>query len=191
MNSTASVRSRQVYSAALVLVAALTLVAYGQSGCEALDKQNPLLYISSEGVDKGELWLTLHNNTTCSINVETNAEARAWRVLRFADRTTSLQVRRNRTDYDNVSDNEVLTDLIYEIRDARNDRVVKTTSNRHLIFNRRVLAGASVKVAIPLADRQRKRSLVVPFTYEWEEKTPPARRGGAAHQIYFAFRDGT
>jgi hypothetical protein len=189
MNSTLSAMYVKCYRAALIVMIGFTTASYAQSGCNALDKRSPLLYLSVDSSDKEQIWLTLHNNTSCAINVETNDDLKQWRVLRFTDGSSKIEIRHSMSSYDLV-DNEVMRDLIYELRDSQNDRMIKTTSNRHLIYSRRIASGANVRISILVSSRKRGRKLAVPFTYDWEQEAAPAVRGGAAHQIYFSFPDG-
>ncbi|MGH9970247.1 MAG: hypothetical protein ACREBG_20960, partial [Pyrinomonadaceae bacterium] len=99
---------------AVIILGGFTADAYAQSGCSALETQNSLLYISYDRTEKGEIWLSLHNNTTCAIYVETNYDLKAWRVLRYADGTTKLEIRRG-----GMSNYDLVTTKFYAISFTR------------------------------------------------------------------------
>jgi hypothetical protein len=179
--------NERFFQSLLILITCLTATSsFAQPGCKALDKQTPLIYLSMEGSDKEQIWLMLHNNTTCAINVQTNNGPQRWRALRLANGSSKIELRHSMFD-DDLVDSEVVRDLIYELRDIQNDRMIKTTSNGHLIFTRRIPSGANVRISIPLSSRKRGRSLSVPFSYDWEQEERPSIRGRVAHQIYFRF----
>lgn len=172
--------------ALIVMISFTTTAAYAQSGCNALDTRGPLLYLSFDGNDKEQIWLTLHNNMTCAINVLTNDELKQRRTLRFADGSSKSEIRPSMSNRDFV-DNEAVRDLIYELRDFQNDRIIKSTATRQLIYLRRVPSGVNIRISIPLSSRKPGWKLGVPFTYDWESDVVPAKRAGAAHRIYFSF----
>lgn len=64
---------RSLCRAALIcLLCGCANVALSQSGCSQLDPKQPLLFVAYERVDKNEIWLSLHNNTNCAIQIEAN-----------------------------------------------------------------------------------------------------------------------
>ena len=168
------------------LISLTTITSNAQSGCKAIDNLRPLLFLSFDSSDKQQIWLTLHNNTTCPIWIETNEELKESRELRLADGSSKIEMRSSPPDHDFV-ENEVLRDLIYELRDSGNDRLIKNTSTHQLIYLRLIPNGVNIRISLPLSSRNLAWRLRVPFRYEWEADKGPSMRGQATHQLYFSF----
>jgi hypothetical protein len=186
MNFTPETYMRFYRTALIVMISFTTTAAYAQSGCNALDTTAPLLYMSFDGSDKEQIWLTLHNNMTCAIKVLTNNELKQSRMLRFADGSSKSEIRRDMFNRDFV-DNEVVRDLIYDLRDFQNDRIIKNTSTQQLEYVRRIPSGVNVRISFPFSSRKLGWKLGIPFTYDWESEAAPAKRAGTAHRFYFSF----
>ena len=188
MNFTPEIYMRFFRIALIVMMSFTATASYAQSGCNALDTKAPLLYMSLDGSDKGQIWLTLHNNMTCAIYVLTNDELKPSRLLRFADGSSKSEIRSSTELFNrDFVDNEVVRDLIYELREFQNDRVIKNTSTHQLEYVRRIPSGANVRVSFPFSSRKVGWKVGVPFTYTWETEVTSAWRAGAAHRLYFSF----
>jgi hypothetical protein len=188
MNFTPETYMRFYRTALIVMISFTATAAYAQSGCNALDTTAPLLYMSFDGSDKEQIWLTLHNNMTCGIQVLTNDELKERRMLWFADGSSKIEIRSSIQLFNrDFVDNEVVRDLIYDLRDFQTDRIIKNTSTHQLEYVRRIPSGVNVRVSIPFSSRKLGWKLGVGFTYDWESEDAPAWRAGAAHRLYFSF----
>jgi hypothetical protein len=106
--------------------------------------------------------------------------------MRPVERPNSRK-RSERTTYD-LSDGEILGDLVFEFRDVRfNDRRLSTTADGDLFSSRRIPSGVTIYFSVPRSSFTRRVNVVVPFWYDWEENAVPVRRGDAVHQLYFGF----
>jgi hypothetical protein len=167
------------------VVALVVVNSYGQNGCGSLNKEHPLIFITYDRVANDKILLALHNNTSCAIYVRSNGTPTLYRVISLSDGKTKLEKRSDSTVYD-LSDAEILHDLVFELRDTRfSDRRISTTADGDLFFSRRIPSGVTVYFTVRRSSFTRRANLVVPFRYEWEENAVPVVSGNAVHGVYF------
>jgi hypothetical protein len=166
-------------------IALLVVNSNGQNGCGSLNKDRPLIFITYEHVSNDKLLLALHNNTTCAIYVRSNGTPTLYRVISVFDGKTKIEKRSDSAAYD-LSDAEILNDLVCELRDTRfSDRRISTTADGDLFSSRRIRSGVTVYFTVRRSSFTRRANLVVPFRYEWEENAVPIVSGNAVHAVYF------
>lgn len=167
------------------VIALFVVNSYGQNGCGSLNKDRPLLFITYERVANDKILLALHNNTSCAIYVRSNGTPTLYRVINISNRKTKLEKRSDSAVYD-LSDAEILDDLVFELRDTRfSDRRISTTADGDLFSSRRIHSGVTVYFTVRRSSFTRRANLVVPFRYEWEESAVPVVSGDAVHGVYF------
>ena len=170
----------------LIFITLFVAKSYPQA-CAPLDKDRPLIFITYERMADRKVMLGLHNNTTCALYVRSNGTPTLYRVTNVSNGKTKLEKRSERTAYD-LSEGEILGDLVLEFRDVRfDDRRISTTADGDLLSSRRLASGITVYFTVSRSSFTRRVNLVVPFWYEWEENAVQVLHGNAVHQLYFAF----
>jgi hypothetical protein len=169
----------------LAVIAWFAVSSHGQTGCAAVNKDRPLLFVTYERVTDGKVFLALRNNTSCAIYVRSNGGPTLYRIINTVDGKTRLEKRAENTGFD-LSDAEVLGDLIFEMRDGQNDRLISTTADGDSFFSRRIPPSVIIYFTVRRSSFASRLNLVVPFRYEWEEDAVPVVSGSAMHGVYFA-----
>jgi hypothetical protein len=154
-----------------------------QIGCSLLDKSQPSQFISYENVTraKSEVRLKLHNNTTCSIVVETD------------DRAPVRVLGRNGVGEGHAPKfpDNVWLPLHYLVQDGRGGKVPKRGFGwGDSVFTYELSAGESAFFSVPMIHFRKHFDLVVPFNYAWEaHKSVGMGVGGVIHRVYFLAED--
>lgn len=141
-----------------------------QSGCVLRDKSRTALFISYDGLSFSPLGvrLRLHNNTNCSVIVETND-----RELNLAEDGKS----------------RVLL-LHYLIQDRRRQTLKPAYGWGDSVFTYEISEGYSATFVVPSALVKKSFDVAVPFVYTWQGKYVGAGfTGGVKQYVYFLADD--
>jgi hypothetical protein len=155
-----------------------------QTGCLLIDKNQLAQYISFEGVSNSALDITLrlHNNTSCSIFVETDD--------RNPTKLTKLPNGGIKVETVTGSQDGVRLPLHYFIQDRYRGRDVRPGYDwGDSVYTYELLAGQSAVFTIPITQVAKHLDLAVPFQYSWENKRYFGIQGKVVHRIYFPFDD--
>jgi len=162
-----------------------------QSGCEAIDKTKPHLFISYEATDvqawngrknvKGVL-LRLNNNSGCVISltvprsypkeIPPTMGLRDGRVQRLPDvRIGSIK--------------SGTTVEIYYLTKYPSEASLVLTRDFHVIDAIYINNGDSILFSVPIENFKRKGRIVVPFSYDWEAANAALRMEPVEHYLIF------
>jgi hypothetical protein len=156
-----------------------------QTGCAVVDKSRPAQFVSYESASEttSVLTLRLHNNTTCSIIVET-------------DDTSPMQLRRLPTGGVKVepvttSRDGVRLPLHYLLQDRQRWRAPEPAYGwGDSVYTYELLAGQSAVFSVSKSHFRNRLDVAVPFNYAWEgDKAIGMGVGGVVHRVYFLFDD--
>jgi hypothetical protein len=151
----------------------------------------PSIYLRFERRDRtGKLWLSLNNNSTCALIVET-ADIDPAKYENLIKR----KVRHGR--YDPTASQDVLDwpkegitiQLLYDFEDSEAQTAPKPANyweDRDLVFTLSIPAGRSTIFSVELAHLRKGFSISVPFYYPWERGP---RLEPTVHRVYFASAD--
>jgi hypothetical protein len=144
-----------------------------QVGCALIDAARQSQYISYEGTsnDSDEVRLSLHNNTTCSITIET--DDRSPTSLHGVKGVLPVQVR---------------LPLHYLIQDTHARRVAEPAYGwGDSVFTYELGAGQAALFSVPATYVRRRLDVVVQFNYAWERARPVGVSiDGVTHHVYFS-----
>jgi len=156
-----------------------------QAGCALIDKSRPAQFISYEAVSETtlEATLRLHNNTTCSIIVETDdtSPTRLSRLPKGGVRVESVT----------SSQDGVRLPLHYLVQDRQRWRAPEPAYGwGDSVFTYELLAGQSAVFTVPLSHFRKRLDVAVPFSYAWEsDRAIGMGIGGVVHRVYFLVDD--
>jgi hypothetical protein len=156
-----------------------------QTGCVLLEKSRPAQQISYEGLSDttSQIALRLHNNTSCSIIVETDDRS-ATRLSKLPNGGVSIETAPGFQD-------GVRLPLHYLIQDRRRWRAPEPGYGwGDSVFTYELLAGQSAVFSVPLTHFRKRFDVAVPFNYEWErDRAVGMGAGGVVHRVYFLVDD--
>jgi hypothetical protein len=156
-----------------------------QTGCTLIDKSRPAQFISYEGTSetRTKVTLRLHNNTSCSIIVETDDRS-PTQIIRLPNRGVRIETVTSSRD-------EVMLPLHYLVQDRRSRREPETAYGwGDSVYNYEILGGQSAFFTVPLTHFRKRFDLAVPFNYAWEGNRAVGRgAGGVIHRVYFLIED--
>lgn len=171
-----------------VLLSAFTTVqdrSATQAGCTLIDRSRPAQSVSYDGrsLSTSEIRLRLHNNTSCSIIVETDD--------RSPTRLTQLPNGGVRVETVTSPQDGVRLPLHYLIQDRQRWRAPERAYGwGDSVFTYEIPAGQSVVFNVPLSHFQKQLDIVVPFSYAWEgDRSIGMGVGGVVHRVYFLAED--
>lgn len=157
----------------------------GRAGCAVIEKGRPGQFISYEGLSDTapEVMLRLHNNTSCSIIVETDD--------RSPTRIRKLPNGGGRVEFVTSSEDGLKIPLHYLVQDRQRQRVPESAYGwGDSVFTYEVLAGHSAVFAVPLTNFKKRLDVVVPFNYSWEGNQGVGMgTGGVSHRVSFLAED--
>jgi hypothetical protein len=157
--------------------------AANKAGCALIKKDCRAQFISYEGTSKSGVRLRIHNNTNCTIVVETD-DAFPTQVVRLPNGEIRLETVTVPTDGVRLS-------LHYLVQNRARQEVPKPAYGwGDSVYHYEIKTGASAIFSIPVALFQKQLDVVVPFNYSWEAQTFVGRgAGGVTHVVYFLFDD--
>ena len=136
-----------------------------QNACAVFDKARPSLFITYEESFGSDVWLRLHNNSTCAIIVETSDDAprRAGKGKPIAVHYLVHEVRKPARPAYGWGDSVGQAEL---------------EGNDTLVF------------IVPLSQLKKKFGVALPFVYAWEtDHVGAGFVGGLQHLVYFLSGD--
>lgn len=156
-----------------------------QVGCALIDRSRPAQFISHEEASKTTMGVTLrlHNNTSCSIIVETDDRS-PTRLSKLPNGGVSVETIVSSQD-------GVRLPLHYLLQDRRRWRAPEPAYGwGDSVFTYELLAGQSAVFTVPLTHFRKRLDVVVPFNYAWEENRAIGMGvGGVVHRVYFLVDD--
>lgn len=156
-----------------------------QAGCALIDKSRPAQFISHEGTSgtASEVTLRLHNNTSCSIVVETDDRS-PTRLSKLRDGTVRIETVTSSQD-------GIRLPLHYLVQDRQRWRAPEPAYGwGDSVFTYELLAGQSAVFTVPLSHFKKPLDVAVPFNYAWEaNQTIGMGVGGVVHRVYFLADD--
>lgn len=181
----ASVTTAGEYIEGVFSVRVSTLVALGMicwldvapssQGCERIQQSQPAQFITFErsglgkpiyeGESAERVWLRLHNNTTCSIQIY------GGRLRRLADGSVSM---------DPANGDEALVE--YDIYDSQRAGAPYQWAGGHVHNLATIGPGFSVIFDVPTSHFKKGHGVAVPFAYAWEDGA--IRRFDLRHHVY-------
>jgi hypothetical protein len=183
MNPTKTLITTAILST--LFLAILNVSAQEQSangpGCKLLDKTLPSQFVSYES-NSLQLTLRLHNNTSCSVVVETDDKVP----------TRLVQLPNGGRRFEAVSGSEdgVRLSLHYMIQDRQRRREPQPAYGwGDSVHHYEILAGRSVIFSVPIMLVRRRLDVVIPFNYSWENESAVRRTDGVVHRVYFLTQD--
>lgn len=173
----------------MLLSASASIVAQerslNQAGCALIDKSRPAQFISHEGTSgsASEVTLRLHNNTSCSIVVETD-DRNPTRLSKLRDGTVRMETLTSSRD-------GIRLPLHYLVQDRQRWRAPEPAYGwGDSVFTYELLAGESVVFTVPLVHFRKRLDVAVPFNYAWEgDRAIGMGVGGVVHRVYFLVDD--
>lgn len=152
-----------------------------KASCSLIEKQRLPQYISYEGSDRDAAFVTLrlHNNTTCSILVETDDK--------YSTRLIKLPRDQSKTEIIDRPQDGVRLPLHYLVQDRRRSKAPEPAYGwGDSVFTYEIVAGQSIIFAVPLFHFEKHLDLAVPFNYSWEDRRSVGMGDGAVvHRVYF------
>ena len=154
-----------------------------KSGCAYIKRDRPSIYISfdrqvmvkQKGHDVREIFLRLHNNSTCSISVET-----------YPDETPNKKTVSRRPNGDPVTGP---TPIFYDFKESKGEEWGPANYRRfRAVFNPyRIPAGHSA--AFEVADELFRKELPisVPFEYSWEDNVDLGIWKTISHRVSYDY----
>ena len=156
-----------------------------QTGCALIDSTRPSQFVSYDATSESKTHITLrlHNNTSCSIVVETDDTA-PTRFIRFPNGAAKFETVTGSQD-------GVRLRLHYLIQDSRNRREPETAYGwGDSVYHYQIMGGHSATFSAPFVHFRKRLDIAVPFRYAWEgEGTIGRDPGGVIHRVYFLFED--
>jgi len=149
-------------------------------GCTLIDVARAGQFISYEKTVEKEVLLRLHNNTDCSLVVETDdKELTGFRRLPNGELLFVTIT---------GSQDGVRLPLHYLVQDRPHWKLpVPVEGWGHSASRYTILAGQSVIFSVPLSHFRKRFDVLVPFKFEWEgrRETINMTSGRVAHRVYF------
>ena len=156
-----------------------------QTGCAFIEKSRPAQFITYDGASEttSEAMLRLHNNTTCSIIVETDDRS-PTRLRRLPNGGVTVGTVASSQD-------GVRLPLHYLVQDRQRWRAPEPAYGwGDSVFTYEILAGQSVIFTVPLKHFRKRLDVAVPFNYEWEsDRAISMGVGSVVHFVYFLVDD--
>jgi hypothetical protein len=185
-----SVRSLLIAGIMSTLLSALSSAvgqehSLNQAGCELIDKNRPAQSISYDGTSEtsSDLTLILHNNTSCSIILETD-DRRPTGLSRLPNGGVSLETVTS-------SQSKVRLPLHYLVQDRQRWKAPQPAYGwGDSVFTYELVAGQSAAFTVPLFHFRKRLDVAVPFNYAWESgRSIGMGVGGVVHRVYFLVED--
>jgi hypothetical protein len=149
-------------------------------GCTLINVARAGQFISYEKTVEKEALLRLHNNTDCSIIVETDdKELTGFRRLPNGE-LLFVPI--------TGSQDRVRLPLHYLVQDSQHWKLpVPVDGWGHSASHYTILAGQSVIFSVPLSHFRKRLDVLVPFKFEWEgyRESINMTSGRVAHRVYF------
>ena len=156
-----------------------------QASCALIDKSRPAQFIAYESVSEAtsEATLRLHNNTSCSIIVETD-DRNPTRLSRLPNGGVRVEIVTSSQD-------GVRLPLHYLVQDRQQWRAPEPAYGwGDSVFTYEILAGHSAVFTVPISHFRKRLDVAVPFNYAWEgDRAIGMGTGGVVHRIYFLVED--
>jgi hypothetical protein len=156
-----------------------------QAACALIDQNRPAQFVSYEGASQParEVTLRIHNNTSCSIIVETD------------DRSPTLLTRlpngRVKAEAVTGSLDGARLDLHYLVQNRKGWRAAQPAYGwGDSVFTYALRPGQSAIFGVPMSQFRKRLDVAVPFKYAWEgDRAIAMGVGGVAHRVYFLVED--
>ncbi len=171
-----------------------------KQGCDYIDKAKPHIYISLETtglVEEGKkgqklqlVMLRLHNNSTCSIVVETDDLVGSSEGDKLFKKEMSKSANGDLiTKYIPDPPEGARLPMFYDVQNGLHDspRPVNYWYGRDLVFNYVVPAGRSVTFPIRAKFFSKRAIVSVPFNYQWEDSPDLRTMGTITHRVVFSY----
>lgn len=160
-------------------------------GCSVINRSMLSIYIRFERSDRaGKFWLSLQNNTSCPVVVETEDIDPAKYEKLFKRKRSQRPNSTTATEFVLDWPREGATiPLLYDYEDAEAHTAPKPANywkDRDLVFTLSIPARQSVIFSVELAHLAKGYSISVPFYYEWERGP---RLEPVVHRVYFSSSD--
>ena len=159
-----------------LLFAASVQTSFAQSGCSAIDKGKPALFISFAQLDdkswdgeqsvKGAL-LKLNNNSNCRITFSAAPDETRTGPSALVFRNGKL-VRRDDVPFGSLQNGQRVS-LSYLTKYPNQKYLVVGGFGGDVLETVYLNAGDNVVFGVPLKTFQRGGEILVPFTYDWDE----------------------
>jgi hypothetical protein len=153
-------------------------------GCTLINGARAGQFISYEKTVEKEVLLRLHNNTDCSIVVETDdKELTGFRRLPNGE-LLFVPI--------TGSQDGVRLPLHYLVQDWKHWKMpVPAYGWGDSVFHYTILAGQSVIFSVPLSHFRKRFDVLVPFKFEWEGHRASINMtsGRVAHRVYFLIEE--
>lgn len=173
-----------VFSALLIYAFSISVAqprSIGQVGCALIDKSRKAQFISYERTSaiSSEITLRLHNNTSCSIIVETDD--------RFPTRLSKLPNGGVRVETVTSPQDGVRLPLHFLVQDRRRWKAPEPAYGwGDSVFTYELAAGHYAVFTVPLSHFRKRLDIAVPFNYAWEgDRAIGMGIGGVIHRVYF------
>jgi hypothetical protein len=149
-------------------------------GCTLIDVARAGQFISYEKSVEKEVLLRLHNNTDCSIIVETDDK----------DLTGFRRLPNGELLFVSITGSQdgVRLPLHYLVQDGQHWKMpVPPYGWGDSVFHYTILAGQSAIFSVPLSHLRKRLDVLVPFNFEWEgyRASINMTSGRVAHRVYF------
>jgi hypothetical protein len=165
-------------------------------GCNYLKEDRPSIFISYERETAGEnakghnirqMILRLHNNSTCTIVIETDDMIGNEKLFKKeVSRAPNGDIM---TKYIPDPPEGALLSIFYDIQEARNKawKPANYWEGRDLVFTYTVPSGHSVTFPVKEKYFKRKYLISVPFSYAWEDNHELSTLGTINHRVFYVY----
>ena len=160
----------------LIIAGALSMSqAYVSDGCSVLNPNAPSIEVVKDQTRHrdGKVWFKLHNNSSCTILIETNETSAASSISRMPQ-----PQKKNGTQQGTAWQGDVFATVFYDIQDGAGESSHKPgnySPERHLVFKLPVPPGASVTFSVERGHATSDLNLSIPFSYSWESDSGTER----------------
>ena len=156
-----------------------------EAACTLIDQNRPAQFVSYEGASQParEVTLRIHNNTSCSIIVETDD--------RSPTRMSRLPNGRVKPEAVTGSFDGTRLDLHYLVQNRKRWRAAQPVYGwGDSVFTYELRPGQSAIFGVPVTQFRKRLDVAVPFKYAWEGDGAIAMGvGGVVHRVYFLVED--
>jgi len=192
------------FNISLLVICVLTAIsiAFGQEpprsqeGCAYLDKERPSLFISyvRELTEKGgkgrpaeRVLLRLHNNSSCSFNIETDDMTGDESL--FRKEVTKLPNGDIGTTYIPDPPEGARLSIFYDIQASKTEapKPANYPATRDIAYTYTVPPGRSVVFAVDAKYFKKQYILSIPYSYSWEEIPERNVWGSIQHRVLYFY----
>ena len=172
------------------------VIPQDQNGCAYLEKKKPSIFISyerettgqnSKGQDVRQVLLRLHNNSSCTIVIET--DDMCCDETLFKKEISQLPNGNILTKYIPNPPEGALLLIFYDLQETKNKawRPANYWEGRDLVFRYTIPPGRSVIFRVEEKYFRKRFLISVPFNYAWEENAELSTFGTITHRVAYAY----